>query len=86
MKTIKKTIIAGNLSDDIALFILQSAFNTVAPSQKEVSQMCPSYPIMHAVFPHNALGLCSSVSEYGITQIWPYKADVVSVSSWDTET
>lgn len=48
--------------------------------------MCPSYPIMHAVFPHNALGLCSSVSEYGITQMWPYKVEVVSISSWDTQT
>lgn len=28
-----------------------SELNAVAPSQKEVSQMCPSYPIMHAVFP-----------------------------------
>lgn len=53
--------------DNIALFILHSEFNAVASSQKEVSQMCPSYLIMHAVFPHNALGLCSSVSEYGIT-------------------
>ena len=48
--------------------------------------MSPFYSIMHAVFPHNALGLCSSVSEYGIAQRWPYKAEVVSISSWDTET
>lgn len=72
--------------DNFALFTRHSEFKAVAPSQKEVGQMSPFYPIMHAVFPHNALGLCSSVSEYGIAQIWPYKAEVVSISSWDTET
>lgn len=78
--------VTGKMFTQIAHFIPHSEFYAIAPSQKEVSQMCPSYPVMHAVFPHNALGLCSSVSEYGIAQMWPYKVKVVSISSLDMQT